>query len=659
MRKVLLTLVAFLTVGISYSQSDTTTQDSIRTIKLDEVSVTGVRADAKTPVTQKTIDGEDIKETYQGQEMSIILDKTPSITSSSDGGHPQGYTYFRLRGIDQTRVNMTLNGVPLNEPEDQGVYFSNYPGFANNIASMQIQRGVGTSSNGVASYAGSINFESRNGMKKETSVEAGYGSFNSQRFNASHSTGLSEKGFALFTNFSAFATDGYKYHTGSEGHSFFMSGGYYGDKDVVKVTAFTGRSQNQMAWFAVSETDIENDPRTNYNSPDADDNFTQSFVQLQYTRSLSTKSLINTTVYYNRLDGEWDLALAPLGAGTDVLNYQLASNFYGVMSNYKYTGDKLNMNIGVHGNMYERDHAMAILPTVSTTLYNNTGFKNEASSFAKATYDVGKFSLFGDAQVRYVTFAYDGAVAMDDVDWLFFNPKAGVTYTHNDKVSAYASVGKAHREPTRNDMFGGEDDLITFNEVAPEEVLDYEAGVSYKTTKLNVGGNVYYMDFQNEITLIGALGSNGLPLMQNVENSYRSGIELDVAYAPTKTVTLYNNTNLSRNRIIDGGQEFQPLLTPAAVSNTGIEYKKKGLSLGLAAKYHSESFIDFDNDYVTPAFIVVNANAGYEYKNYSITAQVLNLTNEEYFTNGYAVGTERHFFVNAPLSGYLTLKMTF
>lgn len=650
-----LTLVALLGKA---QTTDTTGIDSL-IIELETVEVTGVTANDKTPVTQKTVKGKDIKETYQGQEMSVILDKTPSITSSSDGGHPQGYTYFRLRGIDQTRINMTLNGVPLNEPEDQGVYFSNYPGFANNIKSMQIQRGVGTSSNGVSSYAGSIAFTSPTGLDKGTSAEAGFGSFNTHRFNATHSTGLTDKKLAFYSNFSTLTTNGYKDHSGGSGYSFFTSGGYYGDKDIVKVTAFTGNSINEMAWLAVSESDIASNPKTNYNSPLAKDNFTQSFVQLQYTRLINSKSTLSTTGYYNRLDGVWDLDLATFGAGPDILNYQLASNFYGIMSTYKYNSKKFDLVVGVHGNKYARDHAMAILPDFNTLLYKNTGFKDEASTFVKANYDLGKFSLFADAQLRYTNFRYEGNTTFPRQDWTFFNPKGGVTYTASKQLKYYASVGKSHREPTRTDMFQGEDYVVTFTLFDPEEVIDYELGVNYTKEKFRVNANAYYMDFKNEITLIGALGTNGLPLMAGVDNSFRSGLELDYIYKVNKHLTYGGNANYSYNRITDGDKSYQPLYTPNLIINQDLQAKFGGATFGVRAKYHSESFIDQENTAVTPQFIVIDVNGGYEYKNYSLKVSVNNVTSEQYYTNGYLVGTERHFFVNAPINTYATLKVKF
>lgn len=657
MKKFILLALAFCTVT-AFGQTETSVID---TIDLETIEVTGVRADDKTPITQKTIKGEEIKANYQGQEMVFILDKTPSMTSSTDGGHAQGYTYFRLRGIDQTRINMTLNGVPLNEPEDQGVYFSNYPGFANNIASMQIQRGVGTSSNGVASYAGSINFESPTGLKQGASMETTMGSFNTTRFSSTISTGMIPNSkVAMYMNFSTYGTDGYKYNSGGIGHSFFLSGGYYGDKHVIKFTGFSGHSWNHMAWFAVSEDDIANDPRTNYNTPDERDDFTQSFAQVQHTTRVGKSATVSTTAYYNRLDGNWDLDLAGFGAGTDVLNYQLASNFYGILSNFKYVSNDLTLNVGVHGNMYERDHAMAIKPDVSTTLYNNTGFKNEMSGYVKGSYDAGKVTLFGDVQYRYVTFRYDGAVSMPNIDWTFLNPKAGIMYRLDNKNKFYASVGQAHREPTRTNMFGGEDDLVTFTGITPESVVDVEAGYNFRGTKLNVNTNLYYMDFKNEITLIGALGANGLPLMTNVENSFRSGIELDIQYKVNDKLSFDNNTSYSYNRITDNGNKFQPLYTPNLIINQVITYSPwKFLSVSVNAKYHSESYIDFGNEFVTPEFVVLGVNTTFTYQKLSFKLQVNNLTNQQYFTNGYAIGDTRYFFMNAPTNVYGTLAFNF
>ena len=624
---------------------------------LGGVTVIGVRADSKTPVSQKTINRSSIDSTYQGEEMPILMDKTPSITSQSDGGHSQGYTTFRLRGIDQTRVNMTLNGVPLNEPEDQGVYTSNYPNFMNNIKSFQIQRGVGTSSNGVASYAGSINFESESGVTKGNEIQFGYGSFGTERVMGTVSTGVLENNTSMFASISHYRTNGYKYHSGGSGYSFYMGGGYYGKKDIIKVTAFYGASKNQMAWLAVSDSTIKEDGRANNNSVGDLDDFRQGFVQVQHTRFIGVKSKLTSTVFYNRLDGNWDLNLESVWAGPGKLNYQLSSNFAGGFMNYNYSNKTVRVNVGFNGSYYERHHSASWYPTVTSLLYKNTGFKNDLGGYVKVASDFGKVTMYVDLQERMTTFRYVGDVSIPNKRWVFFNPKAGLVYSKSNNLNYYFSVGQSHREPTRTNMFGGEDNLIVFVPVKYETVVDYELGLNFGKDKLKVQTNLYYMDFKNEITLLGALGSNGLPLMGNVSKSYRSGIELDLEYKLNKFVSIVNTTNYSYNRIVDNGVEFQPLYTPDLVINQGIKFSYKRFVLIPTAKYNSEAYINFDNTLTTPSFMIYGLNVGYQYKKVSLMVTGVNLTSENYYTSGYAVGDVPYYFANAPASLFVTLKI--
>jgi len=624
------------------------------TVKLDTVVLKGIRADKKTPVTQKTVTRAEIQKAYYGQEMPILLNTTPAITSNTDGGHPQGYTYFRLRGIDQTRINMTLNGVPLNEPEDQGVYFSNYPGFANNISSMQIQRGVGTSTNGVSSFGGSINFVSPKGINKSTSIEAEYGSWNTSRFNFEYESGLvGNDNFSHYLNISSFNTDGYKHHSGGKGYSVFYSGSFYGDTDMWTLTAFTGQSKNKMAWYAVSEEDIAIDPKTNYNHPDADDKFNQTLITLAYKNVLNSTSRINTTIFYNRLDGNWDLYW------DDMLNFRLGSNFYGIISNYNYTPTNFDINVGVSANGYNRDHSMVVLPDTETLIYDNTGTKNEFSAYGKIKYDLDALTLFADAQVRNVNFKYDGDVNLDEQTWNFFNPKIGLTYNVSNNFKLYTTLGKSHREPTRSDMFGGEDNLIEFIEVTPEEVLDYELGINYSSENFSIQGNLYYMDFDNEITLLGSLGAYSLQQFGNVEQSYRAGLEVDLAYKLNNNFTVIYNGAFSDNEIKDQGVTFEPLYTPNVITNLAVQFNKGKIFADFAGKHHSESYIDFANENVTPSFVVFNASLGYVGNKFDVKLKGLNIFNEEYFTNGYMDGGVRNFYVNATASVYLTVKYKF
>lgn len=646
-----------LVFSLTYGQEDTT-----NVIELGGLEVIGVRSGNKMPITETTITDSDIKRGYQGEEVPSILDKTPAITSHSDGGHPQGYTYFRLRGMDQTRINMTLNGTPLNEPEDQGGYFSNFPGFSNNIKSAQIQRGVGTSTNGVSSYAGSINFESPTGKDKGSEIELGYGSYNTMRFNASNSTGLSDKGFALYTNFATQQTDGYKDHSGNKGYSFFLSGGFYGKKDIIKVTAFTGQSFNEMAWLAVSKDDIRDNPKTNYNHESERDDFMQSFAQVQHTRRLGSNSTISTTLYYNKLDGGWT---DKYPESDTVTNFRLSSNFGGIISNYKYVKDGLNLNVGIHGNLYERSHKKTYVPFSDDVLFTNKGVKNEASGFIKGTYTINKLSLFADAQLRHTMFKYVGDLGILTMDWTFFNPKGGLVYKHNKNYRTYVSIGQTFREPTRTDLFLGESNATRnednnqegYKDFKREEVVDLEIGSEYSSDKFTTKINLYYMKFKNEIVPIGKIGSNSLPLMESVNSSFRSGVEIEVMYKPYEELVITNNTSLSYNRMEYGEQTIQPLYTPPLVSNTNIYYLYNGWYIGANLKIHSSSYIGFSGDNKIDPFGIVGMGMGYTYRGYSISAKINNITSERYYTNGYIDGEIPYYYVNAPTSLYITLKI--
>lgn len=623
-------------------------------VQLDTIELVGIRVTKQTPVTAKTITNKEIKVIYSGQELPILLNRTPSITSYSDAGTPQGYTYFRLRGIDQTRINMTLNGVPLNEPEDQGVYFSNYPNFAKNIKSLQIQRGVGTSTNGVSSFAGSINFSSPFGVHEKNELEVEYGSFNTSRVNYMHESGLSKnQRWSTFVNLSFFNTDGYKYHSGSKGYSGFIGVGYYGDTSTFKLTAFSGGSTNQMSWYAVSESDLEKDKRTNYNHEDADDNFTQTLIMLEYKQRFSSISSLSVTAFYNKLDGEWDLYVG------DMLNFGLGSNFYGLISNFNYTPNDFNINVGVSGNKYNRNHSMIIFPDSSTDIYNNTGFKNEFSSYGKMEWNKKLFTLFADLQVRFVEFKYDGDVDLETQNWNFFNPKAGATFNVTNKAKIYGSVGQSHREPTRSDMFGGEDNLIEFLNLSPEEVIDYEFGYRLATSTFRLDVNLFYMDFKNELTLLGALGSYSLPQFTSVNKSYRSGLEIDTHWELHKEITLKYNGTFSDNKIQHEGIEFEPLYTPKVIQNIALNLHKDGMFIELGVQHRSKSYIDFENEHTTPAFTTFGMIVGYENQNFRVKFQGMNLGSADYYTNGYVENGESHYYVNAPASGYVTVTYKF
>ena len=662
MRNLTLALILLIS-GIVLGQTPT---DSI--INLDEVVLNGVRSNDLTPISKTLITRDVIQKTYQGFEVSNIINKTPNITAHSDNGTPFGYTYFRIRGIDQTRINMTLNGVPLNEPEDQGVYFSNYPNFLDNIKSLEIQRGVGTSTNGVSSFAGSINFLSPTGKDEQLTIKGTGGSFDTYRLGITYESGI-KNNFGVYFNMSSYSTNGYKYNSGGSGQSAFIGVNYLTSKRNIKFTGFTGRSLNEMAWKAVSISDINNDPRTNPTSNDADDLFTQSFLQVEYLERFNNYFKLNSSIFYNHLDGGFDFV------ENGEKNLFLRSHFFGAISNLNYTKDNDNVNVGVSGNFYQREHSYTVdivnYPPTDMVTPTNTGYKNEFSTFVKYMRKLGEFSLYGDIQYRYVSFTYKGDVELPkDINWGFLNPKVGVTYSFNKNSELFASVGKSQREPTRTNLFTDTDgiprDNLLTNSVlntTPEKVVDYELGYNRRANKYGVNVNLFYMDFKDELTLSGVVFPNGGTITQSVDKSFRTGLEIDLSYRITNAFTIGYVESYTYSEIENGGETFQPILTPRTIRNFSFKYDENGILVELISKHHSESYIDLANTEVTPDFRIFDANVGYHNDKFSLMLNIQNIMDDLYFVNGgmtdynFNPTDEPHYFVGNPLSFYVTTKI--
>lgn len=647
--KQIFTALCLLIFTVSYSQ------DSLPELNLDSVVITGVRADTKTPISQKIVSKSDIYLTYQGEEVPIILDKTPSITSATDGGHSQGYSYFWLRGIDQTRINVTLDGVPLNEPEDQGVYTSNYYGFINGIKSLQIQRGVGTSTNGVSSFGGSINFESETGTQKKTEIQLGVGSYRTLRGTVTYGSGLTKNKFAFFGTGSAYTTNGYRYHSGGMGSSLFLSGGYYGNKDIVKLTGFIGLSKNQMAYFGETEESIKQDRRNNSNGDGDDDKFRQILIKLQYSRVLTKNTTLTTSIFYNRLDGRYfmDFWLP--------YRLKLQSNFYGVISNLNYTIKNIKFNLGISGNLYTRKHIGLFDNT--TANYVNVGYKNEFSTFGKVSYDLNRVTLFLDVQYRFATFNYKDLnkfVLFPKRKYSLLSPKIGTVIRIKDGFNTYISLGLSQREPTRSNMFEGTDSLTVFNDLKKESVVDLEFGFNVNKKGVTLQANYYYMGFDNAIVPNGGIGANTLPKMTNVKKSIRTGIELDFAYQVNKYFSFGNTFNASYNKFTnaDGVNKFL-LYSPSVVFNQYVKAEYKNVMIMLSGKAQSKSYISFDNTVVTPAFFALNLDASYKIGIVTFMFEANNITNAKYYINGSSYDFGNFFMVNAGPNFYGTVKFNF
>ncbi len=617
-------------------------QDTLRldtTNKMQEVIVT-YQADKLTPITFQNISSKDLKTKSTGQEPSFLLSETPSITNYSDAGNSQGYSYFRLRGIDQTRINITLDGVPLNEPEDQGAYFSNYPDILNSVSKIQIQRGVGTSKNGVASYGGSIQLFSPNLYDTtRTTFGFGYGSFNSLRAFGEYNSGV-KKNKAIYARASEVFSGGYKYHSSNNSQSVFLSGGLFYDKSIWKMNLLVGHQQNQLAWIGVSDSLIETDRKTNANKNEKDQ-FTQCLAQLQNNWRPNNFLSIQSSIYYTFLKGNYDFNLngfLGLPTTSELYNYAFQSNLIGFFSNYTFSKKLFNWTTGVHGNIYDRQHIGS--ENTLGQLYKNIGYKNEMSVFTKADYTTKFFIFFADIQYRYSSFDYKGTVALNKLQWHFINPKAGLSVEVKPNLIIYYSIGSTGREPTRNDMFGGNDDLLAdslgnaiLSIKTPEYVLNHELGFRHQSRKLNFNLNLYYMDFKNEIVLDGKFGPNGLALTNKVEQSFRTGVELSVTYKVSKSFSLINNSSFNYSRIEEQKEVFAPILTPPLIINQEAVYFYKGFSVAISARYQDKSFMDFANTSTVKSYFLLNGRVSYDIKGFQFCVFVNNITNSKYFNN--------------------------
>jgi iron complex outermembrane receptor protein len=633
---------------------------------LKEIVIT-YQAGSKTPVTYQDLNMKVLDEKNTGQEPSFLLSETPSVTVYSDAGNMQGYSYYRLRGMDQTRVNTTLDGMPLNEPEDQGAYFSNYPDILNSVSRLQVQRGVGTSKNGAASYAGSVQlFSPEAGNTATTNLGIGYGSYNSFRIFGEHQTAV-KKGKSLYVRASQVYTDGYKHHASNNSQSLFISGGLYHDKSTWKFNVVAGHQRNGMAWLAVADSLIAKDRRSNANTKEEKDRFFQGLVQLQNVWQPTSHVTVSSSLYYTYLKGNYDFDVNNyLGFPGDgnLFNYGFRSHFGGFFSNYTLTYDRFKWTTGIHGNLYTRQHTGT--DNWLGELYKNNGYKNEVSAFSKIEYSLRRFTLYADLQYRYTTFDYKGSVPFGKMDWHFLNPKAGVSFAVNDYANIYYSAGRTGREPTRNDIFGGNDDLtadstgkaMIYNQDA-ESVIDHELGIRFQQRNFVLQLNGYYMDFDNEIVLNGQVGPNGLLLTNKVKSSYRAGVELYASYQ-MNAFRFTNNSSFNHSRIKEQAATFSPILTPALIINQEVAYQHKQLGVALSGRYQHHAYIDFANEASVKGYVLLNARAQYTLAGCTLSVFVNNITGAKYYNDGYveADGT-RKYFVQAPRNVYVAFKYSF
>lgn len=663
------------------ARRDSTRTDSTRAQRLERVMISAVRGAGDAPISQKTLTSADLQPRYFGQDVPLLLQgAAPSLTSYAETGNYWGYSYIRLRGIDQSRINLTLDGIPLNDPEDQVLYFADFPDLANSLRSVQVQRGVGTSSNGTAAYAGSINMETipLAASPRAGQVQLAGGSFGSRRYSGEYQSGLLPNRFAFYVRGSSLHSDGYRYHSGVEGKSVFVSAGYFGDHDILKFTATNGTMRDTMAYLAVPVADLDTNRRVNPLTERERDGFGERLTSLAYTRLITPSSSLSITGYRIANSGDYDVQLDSLD------QFNLNATWGGVTGDLAIHHERFKLDLGGNASNYARHHFAFQHPDLANPLYYNTGHKQEVSGFAKLAYTLGDATLFGDLQLRRAEFRYtpdqNAGIGEQSIDWSFANPKVGVTYAASHATSLYAFYGSNTREPARSDMFAGFDNLDTSNvafvgdlsRVRPETVHDLEIGATHRGARFDVQANLYSMNFRNEIAPIGQLSYIGTPLRQNVGTSYRRGIEADLTYRGIRRLLLNANASASTNRIRSYTDatgdapvtyhDVAPLLTPRFTSFERAAFAASPHTwLALEARYTSRSFLQNTSDprFVLPAALTLDATASWHAGPYELVVRGNNITNSRKYGSGYASGGVSYYYVLPPRNLFVEVKAGF
>ena len=634
--------------------------------RVEEVVVQAVRADVDTPVTKTDVPRAEIERKNLGQEMPALLADLPAMTYYSDTGVGNGYAYVSMRGVGPTRINFTLDGVPLNEPEDGTLYFVDFGDLGSSVESLQVQRGVGTSAAGVASFVGSVNFASLD-LAEETTTTARFalGSFGTERATVGVQTGrLGDSGFKAYVRGSYQATDGYRENSEIRQRSLFGGLSHESETGYFKLFGFLGRESSQSAYYAVEPELLEEDPRYNPLTPDDRDRFGQQFVQAQYTRFLTETTSLAGQLYVNDAGGWYRLWNS---SRTALREYGLDWTNLGAAVTLKTTLGPLGVTWGVHGSDFGSRRTRDVVDGARS--YENRGFKDEASTFVKLSRDAGDWHLYADAQLRWARFRYDGTVAVDPVSWTFFNPKLGVRRDLGKDLSLYASVGMTSREPGRGDLLLGEENISVphdLDAVKPEKVVAFEVGAAWKGGPFAAQVNLYDMEFRDEIALTGEQSEVGLSIRRNAERSFRRGLEWDLAWRPREALAFRFTGSWSWNRIRswtqfydvydDAGEwagttsrtfaDVEPVLSPPFVGNLIVEGSPlPGVTLGATARYVAKAWLDNTNakGIATPSWWKVDISASYDLSRFvkagspKVKVVVENLFDEErIWANGYS-----------------------
>ncbi|WP_055434729.1 TonB-dependent receptor [Lacinutrix algicola] len=647
-------------------------QDSTKIETLDEVLVSAVRVKADAPVTHSNLTKNQIAKRNLGQDIPILLNYLPNVVSSSDAGAGIGYTYMSVRGSDASRVNVTVNGIPYNDAESQGTFWVNMGDFASSTESLQLQRGVGTSTNGSGAFGASLNILT-DAVSEESGGEISnsFGSYGTRKHNVKFTTGKVNEHFEFAGRLSNIHSDGYIDRASTDLKSYFLQGSYTDENTLIKALAFGGKEETYQAWDGISAEQLEENRRQNPLTYDNEvDNYQQDHYQLHWNEKLNNNWSTNVGLNYTRGKGYFEQFKDDRDAedynnliedGSDVIVRRwLDNHFYVGNFNATYRKDRLEIISGVSYSDYENDHYGELIwgseladdTNIRDHYYDGKSTKSDLNVFSKVSFGLTeKLKAFVDIQGRFVNYKTNGLTSKRvplnvDENFSFFNPKLGLTYRLNNENSFYTSFARANREPNRDDFKAGVN--------THESLNDYELGWRLMQENFKLSTNIYLMDYQNQLVLTGEIDDTGDALRGTSGNSYRLGLEIDADIRLSNNFSVRPNISISKNENVDYVTNRDDAIqelgntnianSPNTVAGNALVYHpSERFQVAFLSKFVGEQYLSNTDTEVSKldSYFTSDLNVMYEFKMESVfksivlTALVNNIFDKEYVDRGY------------------------
>ena len=681
MKKIILTVFLFSNFISSQEKINDTIQGTEQ--KLDEVIVQAVRAKFSSPISFSNVTKKDISSRNLGQDLPILLNFLPSVVTTSDAGAGIGYTGIRIRGVSPQSTNITINGIPFNDAESHGTYWVNLPDFSSSVESLQVQRGVGTSTNGSGAFGASINILTDAVAENAFAlISSSIGSYNTFKNTIKFSTGKINNKFELSGRLSKINSDGYVDRAFSDLKSYFVQASYTDENTLIKALTFGGHERGYQAWYGITSEQIKENRRQNpYTYENEIDNYKQDHFQFHWNEKLNSRWSTNLGLNYTDgrgyfeqyreddsiegysgiLSSDFDSNGDELGTTDLIRRRWLDNDFYVLNASVDYNSKNLNLNFSGFYSSYSGDHYGEIIwartfsqnGKIRDRYYEGNGNKKDFSLFSKASFNFGKKTeLYTDFQFRKVSYKTTGLTSdlvsmLLDKKYNFFNPKFGISYKFKPNSMLYFSFARANREPSRSDY---ESNL----RVKPEELNDLELGWRLRNEKIKLNINSYYMFYSNQLVLTGELDDVGSPIRTNSGKSYRLGIEIDNFIELSDLITLQSNLTISSNKNkeiiskVDGKiynyGKTNISFSPDLIASNIIKYSPNNfIDVSLLSKYVGEQYMS-NNDSknsLLESYFINDLNLTYEirsnklFDSITLSALINNLFNIEYISNGY------------------------